>query len=205
MTKSRLKGLAKGFFLLAFLLPGLCRGQKPELTLPLRHTANVGGGSYSPNGKFVITRSKERVPVLASGIGGIQAPQVFSPYGSQSFDIGELAADEKARIPIAKARPIYIRSNFIDEQKLRDVLGFGKKMDEALNETSARGEFAPLFFVDVSEYPEGCQLSGLYKQAANGRLSLRLNKVCEGREITYFVEAGTESELKQKVLEIVTK
>ena len=143
--------------------------------------------------------AQERVPVLASGIGGIQTPQVFSPNGSQSFDFGELTAEDKKQIPIAKARPIYIRSNFNDEQKIRDVLGLGKKMDEMLNEASAKGEKSPLFFVDVSEYPEGCQLSGLYKQAP-AKITLRLNKICEGKESSYNVEAPDEKELMEKIM-----
>ena len=148
--------------------------------------------------------AQERVPVLASGIGGIQTPQVFSPNGSQSFDFGELTTEDKKQISLAKARPVYIRSTFIDQQKLRDVLGLGKRMDEMLNEASTKGESSPLLFSDVSEYPDGCQLSGEYKQTA-GNISLRLNKTCEGKEVLNNFEARDEKELLEKIMAFLGK
>jgi hypothetical protein len=51
--------------------------------------------------------------------------QVFSPQGSQGFDIGLLSDVEKKAIPIAKIKPVYIRSNFQDENEREDVLGRG--------------------------------------------------------------------------------
>lgn len=147
--------------------------------------------------------AQNRVPVLASGIGGIQKPQVFSPNGSQSFDIGELSSEDKKRIPIAAAKPIYIRSNFLDEVKLKDALGLGKKIDEVLNGMSAKGSDAALLFVDVSEYPDACQLSGLYKQI-DGKLTLRMNLTCEGEETSHIVAGDNEDDLAQKILEIIS-
>ena len=140
--------------------------------------------------------------MLASGIGGIQTPQVFSPSGSQSFDFGELTTEDKKQIPLSRARPVYIRSTFIDQQKLRDVLGLGKKMDEVLNETSMKGELSPLLFSDVSEYPDGCQLSGVYQQTPE-MISLRLNKVCEGKEVLRNLEAKDEKELIEKIMALL--
>ena len=148
--------------------------------------------------------AQERVPILASGIGGIQTPQVFSPNGSQSFDLGELTTDEKKQITLAKARPFFIRSTFIDEQKFRDVLGLGKKMDEMLNEVSVRGESSPLLFVDVSEYPDACQISGQYKQI-EGKYSMKLNIICEGKESLHTAVAKDEKELLDKIMLLLKK
>ena len=147
--------------------------------------------------------AQDRVPVLASGIGGIQKPQVFSPNGSQSFDIGELSSEDKKRIPIAATKPVYIRSNFLDEVKLKDALGLGKKIDEVLNGLGAKGSDSALLFVDVSEYPDACQLSGLYKQT-DGKLTLRMNLRCEGEETSHIVVGKDEDELAQKILEIIS-
>jgi len=83
-------------------------------------------------------------------------------------------------------------------------LGLGKKMDEMLNDVSAKGETSPLLFVDVSEYPDGCQLSGLYKQA-QGKITFRLNKVCEGKEVSFNVEAESEHELLGKVIALINR
>lgn len=143
--------------------------------------------------------AKERVPVLAKGIGGIQSPQVFSPIGAQSFDIGELDEELKSKIPLSKTRPVYIRSQFQDEQKFRDVLGLSKKLDEALNETSAKGESAPLLFVDQNEFPEACQFVGRYQQTSVG-ITLTILKVCNGQESKLMLSGKTAQDLIQKIL-----
>lgn len=147
--------------------------------------------------------AQDRVPILASGIGGIQKPQVFSPNGSQSFDIGELSSEDKKLIPIAATKPVYIRSNFLDEVKLKDALGLGKKIDDVLNGMAAKGSDAALLFVDVSEYPDACQLSGLYKQI-DGELTLRMNLRCEGEETSHMIVGKNEDELAKKILEIIS-
>jgi hypothetical protein len=148
--------------------------------------------------------AQERVPVLASGIGGIQTPQVFSPNGSQSFDFGELTTEDKKLIPLSPSRPVYIRSTFIDEAKFRDAIGLGKKLDERLNEISLQGESSPLLFTDVSEYPDGCQLSGQYK-AVSGKITLKLNKTCAGKEELFALEADDEKTLLERVIAVTNK
>ena len=60
--------------------------------------------------------ARERVPQLADGLGGIQTPQVYSPAGNQSFDIALLDEEAKKNIPLAAARPVYIKSQFQEEE-----------------------------------------------------------------------------------------
>jgi WD40 repeat protein len=146
--------------------------------------------------------AQDRVPALATGIGGIQTPMVFSPNGSQSFDMGQLNDEQKKNVPIAKIRPVYIRSNFQDENELEDVQGLGKKVDDLLNEASAKGAEAPLIFVDVREYPEGCKLNGLYKKE-NGKITLKLKKRCEGKEETFTLTGADGKELSNKIVMLV--
>ncbi len=108
--------------------------------------------------------SRERVPDLAKGIGGIQKPQIFSPYGAESFDIGIYTEEDKELLPLAKIKPMFIRSNFVDEDEFEDILRMGNSVDEKLNELSAKGTEAELIYIDVREFPEAYKLSGLYKQ-----------------------------------------
>lgn len=143
--------------------------------------------------------AQDRVPKLAEGIGGIQSPQVFSPQGSQSFDIGLLSDMEKKEIPIAKIRPVFIRSTFIDDDQLEDALQLGKKIDDALAEAAAKGLNSTIIFVDVREYPEGCKLSGRYRQE-KGIIKLKLRKKCEGIDETIDIDGKTVDEIKGKVL-----
>ncbi|MBY0432684.1 MAG: caspase family protein [Cyclobacteriaceae bacterium] len=147
--------------------------------------------------------AQDRVPALATGIGGIQTPMVFSPNGSQSFDIGQLTETEKKQVPIAKIRPVYIQSNFQDEDEMADVLGLGKKVDLLLGESAARGTEAPLIFVPVREYPDGCQLVGRYKKV-NGKYVLKLKKRCEGKDVTVDITGTDLNDLSNQVSKVVT-
>jgi hypothetical protein len=146
--------------------------------------------------------AQDRVPQLAEGIGGIQSPQIFSPQGSQSFDIGLLSDVEKKEIPIAKIRPVYIRSNFQDEIELEDVLGLSKVVDESLNEVSVKGADASLIFVDVREYPDACKLIGRYRKE-KGEIILKLRKKCATEDKTYELKAVTIEGLRTEILKVL--
>lgn len=147
--------------------------------------------------------AQDRVPALAVGIGGIQTPQIFSPVGSQSFDIGLLRAAEKAQIPISNIRPVYVRSNFQDELELEDVIGLGKSIDQALNEASGKGGEASVIFVDVREYPDGCKLSGSYRQK-RGVINLKMKKRCSTDVQTFELKARTIEELRTQIMKRVS-
>ena len=67
---------------------------------------------------LLFQNARERVPQLAKGIGGVQSPEVFSPFGAESFDIGELTTEDKEQIPLARVKPVFIRSNFQDEEEM---------------------------------------------------------------------------------------
>jgi WD40 repeat protein len=146
--------------------------------------------------------AQDRVPQLAEGIGGIQSPQVFSPQGAQSFDIGILGEAEKKGIPIAKIKPVYIRSNFQDENEMEDVLGIGKIVNESLNEVSSKGIESQIIFVDVADYPEGCKLIGRYKRE-NGEIILKLRRKCGGEDKTFDLKAGSVEGLKIEILKVL--
>lgn len=146
--------------------------------------------------------AQERVPELAEGIGGIQSPQVFSPQGSQSFDIGLLGDTEKKEIPIAKIKPVYIRSNFQDENELEDVLGLGKLMDASLNEVASKGAESSLIFVDVREYPEGCKLIGRYKKE-NGKIIIKLRRKCGAEDKTFEITGTDAGDVSAKIIKLL--
>ncbi len=148
--------------------------------------------------------AQDRVPTLAEGIGGIQRPMVFSPSGAQSFDIGQLTANEKKKVPISKIRPVYIQSNFQDEDEMADILGLGAKVDQMLNETAARGADAPLIFVPVRQYPDGCQLVGRYERQGE-KITLRLRQRCEGIDRTLELSGADLEELGGKVIDVVKR
>jgi hypothetical protein len=111
--------------------------------------------------------ARERVPQLAGSLGGIQEPKVFSPYGSESFDIGVLESTDKAKIPLAQAKPIFLHSTFLDADKFSDHLKLAQLLDDLLIEHSTRGESASLIFVQAQEFPNAYKVGGIYKIIGN--------------------------------------
>jgi hypothetical protein len=84
-------------------------------------------------------------------------------------------------IPLSTIKPMYIRSNFQDEDDLDDVLALGKKVNDALNEYSAKGNESTIVYVDVADFPDAFKLIGRYKRE-NDKITLTL-KVKRGAEI----------------------
>ncbi len=144
--------------------------------------------------------AQERVPFLAEGIGGIQMPMVFSPQGSQSFDVGQLTEVEKNKIPLSRIRPVYISSSFQDEDDMTDVIGLGRKVDILLRESATRSSDSPLVFVPAGDYPDCCQFVGRYKRQG-GTISLRLKKKCENNDVTMDLTGANADELAARVVE----
>ena len=81
---------------------------------------------------------------------------------------------------------------------MEDVLGLSKQMDEALNEVSSKGVESILIFVDVREYPEGCKLSGLYKQESE-KILLKLRKRCGTEDKTFDLKSDSLEGIKKEI------
>ena len=119
--------------------------------------------------------ARDRVPDLAREIGGIQVPSIISPYDAASFDVGELTLEDRENIPLSSAKPIFIRSNFQDEDEFEDVLGLSALVDERLNDITARGRHNFLVFVDARYFSSAYRLSGRYSRVADGlELDIRI-------------------------------
>lgn len=108
----------------------------------------------------------DRVPELARDIGRVQKPQVCSPFGGGSFDIGLITEAEAKTIPLADAKPLFVRANFQDEKKMYDHLNVGKRVNEALRGVTYRAAMNPfeawLVYLDAPEFPGAYSLNGRY-------------------------------------------
>jgi WD40 repeat protein len=104
----------------------------------------------------------ERVPQLAGSIGGIQQPQVFSPYGESSFDIGEILSADKQLIPLAIAKPMILMSSLKEKESFDDILGIEKMVDDNLRDVSSKAISSPFIFIEAKEYPEAYRIRGAY-------------------------------------------
>ncbi len=111
--------------------------------------------------------ARERVPQLATGLGGIQTPQVYSPAGNQSFDIAELDEEGKKQVPLAAEKPFFIKSFFQEEEKFADILSIGRLLDNTLYETSSLNNKNSFMFLPIDEFPNAYQVLGRYKINGN--------------------------------------
>lgn len=147
---------------------------------------------------------RERVPELAEGIGGIQQPQVFSPYGEASFDIGEIGPQDKTRIPLAQAKPIVIISSLKDKETFDDILGIEKMVDDKLSELSSKGKDAPFVFINAKEFPEAYKLRGQYAVSGNS-VEVIVNIFKGSVKSATFVIHGVKADLEKLSADIVKK
>jgi len=152
---------------------------------------------------LLMARAQDRVPELAADIGGIQKPQVFSPYGSQSFDIGELNEQDKISITLAQPKPMYLMSVFLEEESMDDVLGLEKMVDEAFRTVSSKG-LQNLIFINAKEFPDAYRIRGQY--SLNGdEVELKLNLFRGKEKAGSFTIKGNKNNLDALVNEIVNK
>lgn len=148
----------------------------------------------------ILNYSRENVPKLAAGIGGIQTPQLLVPKGG-SFDIGRVDEASKAQIPLSNIKPVFVRTTFVDAEAFTDDLNLSKLVDDKLNQIAMRGSDGQLVFLDTREFPDAYRLSGGYTQSS-GNIALKL-KIKGPKESEHTLNAKTKEELVEKVVEIV--
>jgi hypothetical protein len=145
----------------------------------------------------------DRVPELAADIGGIQRPVIASPKGA-SFPIGLVTAEDRPRIPLRSPRPLVLRSTFLEEEELADVLGLGQRVDERLREASSRGEEGRLVFVDARDMPAAFQLAGRYK-IDGGRVTINLRLGRAGEKGARFTVSGDKARPEELAARVVAE
>ena len=109
--------------------------------------------------------SRDQVPELAKGIGGVQTPVLAFPTDGSSFDIGIVNAGVK--IPVAQVKPVFIRNVFQEETSFDDVLGLTDALEAHLRKLTLKGAQADLIYVDVKEYDNAFSLKGRYTVAGD--------------------------------------
>ncbi len=145
----------------------------------------------------------DRVPGLAGGVGGVQRPLVAAPRGS-SFDVGQLNAGDKAKVPLALKRPLVLRSNFQDEDRLDDVIGLKKSVDRRLRDASLGGQAAKVVFVDAGEFPGAYRLAGRYAVSGD-TVSVRLKVFRDDTEVATLKVEGDKGKTEVLAAKVVTE
>lgn len=167
-------------------------------------------GAALRDGEFVdvitlFQHSADQVPQLAQGIGGIQRPQVRTPYGGQSFDIGRITAEDQSKITLKAPKPMFLRSSFQDEIQMDDILGISEALDTQMRELSSRGGETNLVFIDASRFSQAYKVTGRYT-SVQGKITANI-VLRKGDEqvIRLIVEAANAEELVKKTVEEVMK
>ena len=142
--------------------------------------------------------AEDEVPELARHIGGVQQPRIASPGGA-SFDIGKLLAEDRTEIPLATAKPILLRPEFINVQLHRDNLGLSTTLRNRLREesyASTRGGSAevPAVFVDQDDFPGAVSPSGDYKVEGT-QVQVTLVLARDDRDIAQVHVEGSTNDL----------
>jgi hypothetical protein len=140
----------------------------------------------------------DRVPKLAAGVGGIQRPLVAAPRAGSGYDLGRLTVEDRERIPLRRALPLYVRSNFQEADAFEDVLGLAKAVDARL---AALGE-STLVFVDARAAPGAYRLAGRYRIEA-GRVTAVVRLLLSGKTVRRLEVTGTTGDVGSLADEIV--
>jgi WD40 repeat protein len=146
------------------------------------------------------------VEQLAKGVGGIQRPQLITPKAGGSFDIGELTAEDQKKIPLAEAKPIYLRPAIVNAYG-PDHLKLAAAVRRELRDrtlVSSRGPqlAADVIYVDADEMADAITTSGTY--TTNGKqISVDL-WLAKEKATTHIVVRGSLDDTEGLATSIVT-
>lgn len=154
--------------------------------------------------------ARERVPALARGIGGIQEPRIAAPQ-SDSFDVGQLMAADKALIPLAMPAPLVLRPRVENHVTEVDDLGLEPMLRKRLQDLSYANERGtttrPTVYVDTDEMPGAVRLSGKYTIEGQAiKMTVRL--IRDGQVAGSFTAEGDKTDPKgfiAKVADLFTE
>lgn len=147
----------------------------------------------------------DKVPQLASGLGGIQKPEIRIPSEASSFDVGKMTEMERNKIVLSQPKPVFIRSEFQEETELYDVSDLSSEVDSQLK-IKAGGGSGKLDFIDTRKFADGYTLRGRYAKKETG-LTVKVRMFKGDKPFAEFESTGaTASELAEKIVaEAVTK
>ncbi|MCH8905254.1 MAG: caspase family protein, partial [Bacteroidetes bacterium] len=144
----------------------------------------------------------DHVPDLASDIGGIQRPVVSTPFGGNSFDIGIKTSE--MHIDLEEVKPIFIRSNFQEQNEYADVLQITSLIDQNLYDISFGDDLIDLVFSDVSKYEGTYSIKGRYLIDNNGVI-VTAKLYLDSRPMGDIKVEGSKNDLDALVKDVITQ
>lgn len=152
--------------------------------------------------------SADQVPQLARDIGGIQAPLIFAPRGT-SFDVGQLQATDRSRIPLASVKPLILRPRLSERGIGDDTLDILPLLRKRLNDESyaVRGEpnrASSLVYVDADDLPGAIRPAGEYTvEGTVVKITINLRR--DNSTVKTFTAEGSKVDLDGLVQNLVKR
>ncbi len=142
---------------------------------------------------------REEVPRLAKEIGRIQDPELI---GAESFDIGII--NDTVHIVIPEAKPVFVRTVFIDSQRNKDLAHLGAAVNDYLALRASEKEPAVAYWAIEEFAGDHYYLGGQYQQ--NGEtVSGKATLYRADKELTSFSFSGEKNALGRLAEEIVVE
>ena len=112
------------------------------------------------------------VPNLSKGLpgsAGAQKPMLASPEEG-TFPLGRVIGELK--VPPPNPKKVFIRSFFLDSNKLTDHLKLTDKLDFEMQVLTAKPVQAPIIYANIPEYAQGYSFKGLYTVDGSNNVTL---------------------------------
>jgi WD40 repeat protein len=145
----------------------------------------------------------DRVPALAGDVGGVQRPLVAAPRGG-SFDVGRLTDADKARVPLAPARPLVLLSSFQEEAEFVDGQGLSRLVDQRLRDLSAAGPAGTVVLVEATEFPGAYRVGGRYALSGD-KVTVRVKLYLDANRIAEFARTGSKGSLPELASQVAAE
>ena len=140
----------------------------------------------------------DEVPRLARNIGGIQKPEIASPRGSGSFDVGQLTKEDKAKIRLAILKPFLLRPRLGERDVGDDTLELVPHLRKRLGDNSGLAGRGTAVYVDADaeEMPGAIRPAGNYVIEGN-RVKLKMVLRQDNKTLATFPVEGAKDNLEE--------
>lgn len=128
----------------------------------------------------LLAYAQERVPRLADDLrlGGVQQPLLARREGGVSFDLGRLSEAARARIPLQRVKPVFVRASFQESEHPRDPLRLSREVNAALRAPRPGPDGRDAFvFLDTDAMAAGWHVGGRYV-VTDGRARVKAETWC---------------------------
>ncbi len=116
----------------------------------------------------LLMSTRERVPDLAAELNVTQVPVLRVPQHGESFAIGISDKEEQEQIKLVSPVPVFVRSNFMNEDSYFDDIDLSEAMDQHIAEAFSKGRGARALFVSIKRFPNAYTVRGIYKKTPGG-------------------------------------